>query len=119
MKAIKLLMAAACAAVCFVIVGPAAAAQATCADARHAADGSWVTVCDGHRIAVCDRDADGHLTYARLWPWYSPEYYISGKDAYGRNRHGRFCHHEGTTGWGIYRFAVCVQYEGCSPWRRA
>lgn len=116
MKCLKMLVATGAVAVALLV--PAASAQGACATANHPSDGSWVTVCDLHNVAVCDGDPDGHKTYARLWSWYSPDYYLSGYDTYGRDADGQFCHHEGVWGWGIFQFAVCVQYEGCSGWKR-
>ena len=116
MKSVKLLVAAGAVAVALLVV-PAAPAQANCATAYQG--GSWATECDLHHVAVCDNDPDGHLTYARLWNWYTGHYYLSGYDSYGRDSAGQFCHHESTQGWGWFQFAVCVQNEGCSAWKRA
>ena len=77
MKSVKLLVAAGAVAVALLVV-PAAPAQANCATAYQG--GSWATECDLHHVAVCDNDPDGHLTYARLWNWYTGHYYLSGYD---------------------------------------
>src|SRR5918997_1218371 len=103
MRPIRLSVAAL--AVALGLLAVAASAQAASYTAYHP-DGSWVTVSDGHKIAVCDNHQDGHKTYARIWEWYSPDYWITEYDSYGRNSAGQFCHHEAVAGWGIHRFAV-------------
>jgi hypothetical protein len=95
----------------------AAPAQAGSVNAVHP-DSSWVTVSDLHDVAVCDNDPDGHKTYARIWMWYEPDYTTSGYDTYGHDIYGRWCLHFKVGGWGIFQFAACVQYEGCSAWKR-
>jgi hypothetical protein len=95
----------------------AAPAFAGSVEAHHP-DGSWTTVSDLHDVAVCDGDPDGHMTYARIWMWYEPDYTLSGYDTYGRDSAGRFCLHFKVGGWGIFQFATCVQYEGCTGWKR-
>jgi hypothetical protein len=95
----------------------AAPAQAGTVEAVHP-DGSWTTVSGLHDVAVCDHHADGHKTYARIWMWYDAEYFNSGYDTYGRDHAGRWCFHFKVGSWGIFKFATCVQYEGCSAWKR-
>ena len=114
MRATPLAVAAIVAAAMLFAAAPAFAGSV---NATHP-DSSWTTVSDLHDVAVCDNDADGHKTYARIWNWYEPEYFLSGYDTYGHDAAGRWCFHFKVGGWGIFKFATCVQYEGCSAWRQ-
>jgi hypothetical protein len=83
---------------------------------QHPSDGSWATS-DHHAYAVCDASADGHKAYAHVWQHYTPEPFTTGYDTYGRDSHGRFCHHSQVAFYEIRAIQVCVQYEGCGPWK--
>ena len=60
-------------------------------------------------ISVCDRDHDGHKTYARVHNQFTGgSYELTGYDA----SYQPPCHNEGYNG-NIDWFQVCVQTEGC------
>src|SRR4051794_33823997 len=118
MKKLSVLIAAAALAALMAL--PASPAQASsCVDVHKAGDPSWATVCNRQTIAVCDADPDGHMVYAKYWPlWYNAPS-LTGYDSYGYTN-GQYCHHEDThSAWGIDRFQVCIQTEGCSVWKDA
>jgi hypothetical protein len=124
MKKFTVLIAAG--AVAAVMAMPASSAQAGCVDVHNAGDPSWATVCDRQTIAICDADPDGHSTYVHWWPQQSLDYSTTQYDTYGYtdkygNYTGQFCTHEtpSINAWGIDRFQVCIQYEGCSVWKNA
>jgi hypothetical protein len=92
-----------------------AATPALAADPRvnHPRDPSYATVWNHNTITVCDMQADGHKAYVRysLWfGWVDPsQTYITGYDSYG---HGCL---RGSVGIApVYKWVICVQYEGCS-----
>jgi len=104
---------------------PARPQQGKCDTQRHPSDPSWATVCDRFKIAVCDAQRDGHRTYVDFFPVWSkyPEPAMTQYDSYGRttNRNGvrQFCWYENPgayAAFGIQRFRVCVEQEGCSRW---
>ena len=113
------------------VVGLALAAPSYAHETRvYHSDTSWIYVPHspgGHgKIAVCDNDPDGHMVYARYelnnYPdTWKPHYRFTGYDSYGNDNEGLFCHWEGPgayLGSPFRDIAVCVQYEGCSPWKR-
>ena len=83
---------------------------------QHPRDGSWATS-DHFAYAVCDASPDGHKAYAHVWQWSVPEPFTTGYDTYGRDAHGRYCHHSQVAFYQIRAIQVCVQYEGCGPWK--
>jgi hypothetical protein len=86
--------------------------------AYHPSDPSYgVVENDAHHINACDWHADGHAVYAAYYSHYSTERFLTGSDTYGRNADGRWCLRNFASGWGIRKFQICVQYEGCGPFR--
>jgi hypothetical protein len=92
------------------------AAQALAADPRvnHPRDPSYATVWNHRWITVCDRQADGHEAYVRYSLWFPgvdpSETYRTAGDKYGGG-----CLRGGTPlGAQVYKWVICVQYEGCS-----
>jgi hypothetical protein len=83
---------------------------------QHPTDGSWATS-DWDKVAVCDASADGHMAYAHIWQYSASDFTTTGYDTYGNDAYGRFCHHEQVMFQGIRAVQVCVQYEGCGPWK--
>jgi hypothetical protein len=117
----KFIVLIAAGAVAALMVMPASPAQAeTCVTVqKQTGDPSWSTVCNRERIAVCDADQDGHMAYAHFWPQWYTDFLTTDYDSYGYTN-GQFCHHETPgVGWGIDRFQICVQTEGCSAWKDA
>ena len=96
-----------------------AASSCVTAQRKKPYDPSWSTVCGRQVIAVCDADPDGHKAYAHYWPQWYTDFNTTDYDSYGYTN-GQFCNHLDThSAWGIDRFQICVQYEGCSAWKDA
>jgi hypothetical protein len=97
--------------VCATTLVSAAPAQAANRCSHMAHDPSYACVDPGNAawINVCDRDHDGHKTYARVHTQFLQEpFFPSGYD----DSYLPPCHREGYNG-NIDWFQVCVQYEGC------
>jgi hypothetical protein len=96
------------------LAGPVSRAQAHDICIGHPSDPSVVCIRDAHRrIDVCDRQVDGHRTYARVT--YGNYAYV--RDFYDNNGGQSGCGN--WWGWTVgpydWAFAVniCVQGEGC------
>jgi hypothetical protein len=98
------------------LMSMALASSAGAYTSQHPSDGSWATS-DHFNYAVCDASADGHKAYAHVWQWGSADWFSTGYDTYGRDGYGRFCHHSQVAFYEIRAIQVCVQYEGCGPWK--
>lgn len=84
--------------------------------AGHTSDPSVVCVRNqGHTVDVCDRDPDGHRAYARVITEQSSPAFLS--PYYDDNDSKPGCANL-TFPSRVLAVAACVQFEGCSTWRR-
>jgi hypothetical protein len=108
------------------VLGPAAVAGAHDVTVHHPRDPGTIRVThdpgNHDHITVCDRQVDGHRTYALYQLLYDsstwrPPWMKTGYDLSGKNQFGEYCHHEAH--WSPFRrVSICVTHEGCSRWAR-
>ena len=109
-------------------LAPAKAAACTSTPSVKQGDGSiacWTRDGFGLHLDWCDRDADGHYVYARvsdsvfsrLGHYFTTVEILGDPGGYDRNGSASGCGHLGYLNGQIYAWAVCVQYEGCGPWK--
>jgi hypothetical protein len=89
-----------------------AAASGFCAQNPPDPSVGCVRTNDTRIIDICDRQADGHYVYAHVYTQGGSGLWITG---YDWNGSAPGCDAYNAGGNGIFKFALCIQTEGCGP----